>query len=67
MFGAFGLGERGALKARNIIKKTPYDAVDLTALFKLDENVKQDMSSLNLEIQEQWLNLLKNKLVKKLK
>lgn len=49
LFGAFGLAEKGALKVKNIIKKTNYDAVDLAADYKLDKSVKQDMSS-NLEI-----------------
>ncbi len=67
LFGAFGLGERGALKARNIIKKTPYDAVDLTALFKLDENVKQDMSSINLEIPRTMAKLVEKQTGQKIK
>jgi len=50
LFGAFGLGERGAKKIPNIIKKTNRDAVDLAADYKLDKSVKQDLASKNLEI-----------------
>jgi len=50
LFGAFGLGERGAKKIPKIIKKTNYDAVDLAADYKLDKSVKQDLASKNLEI-----------------
>ena len=50
LFGAFGLGERGARKVPNIIKKTNRDAVDLAADYKLDKSVKQDLASKNLEI-----------------
>tara|TARA_B100001939_G_C16945921_1_gene620326 strand:- start:96 stop:3794 length:3699 start_codon:yes stop_codon:yes gene_type:complete len=50
LFGAFGLGERGAKKIPNIIKKTDRDAVDLAADYKLDKSVKQDLASKNLEI-----------------
>jgi hypothetical protein len=48
LFGAFGLGERGARKVPNIIKKTNRDAVDLAADYKLDKSVKQDLASKNL-------------------
>ena len=61
LFGAFGLGERGALKASKIIKKTKYDAVDLTTLFKLDESVKQDMSSINIEIPRMMSNIIEKR------
>jgi len=50
LFGAFGLGEKGAKKIPNIIKKTNRDAVDLAADYKLDKSVKQDLASKNLEI-----------------
>ena len=50
LFGAFGLGEKGAKKIPKIIKKTNYDAVDLAADYKLDKSVKQDLASKNLEI-----------------
>lgn len=50
LFGAFGLGERGAKKIPNIIKKTNRDAVDLAADYKLDKSTKQDLASKNLEI-----------------
>ena len=50
LFGAFGLGERGAKKIPNIIKKTNRDAVDLAADYKLDKSVKQDLASKNIEI-----------------
>ena len=50
LFGAFGLGERGARKVPNIIKKTNRDAVDLAADYKLDKSIKQDLASKNLEI-----------------
>jgi len=50
LFGTFGLGERGAKKIPNIIKKTNRDAVDLAADYKLDKSVKQDLASKNIEI-----------------
>ncbi len=37
--------QKGQVKAKSIITKTPYDAVDLSTLYKLDENVKQKYPS----------------------
>ena len=67
LFGSFGLASRGAAKAKSIITKTPYDAVDLSTLYKLDENVKQDMSSLNLEIPRTMAKLVEKQTGQKIK
>tara|TARA_R100000231_G_scaffold92745_1_gene69720 strand:+ start:2215 stop:5913 length:3699 start_codon:yes stop_codon:yes gene_type:complete len=50
LFSAFGLAESGAKKVPNIIKKTNRDAVDLSADYKLEKSVKQDLASKNIEI-----------------
>ena len=67
LFGSFGLASRGAAKAKSIITKTPYDAVDLSTLYKLDENNKQDMSSLNLEIPRTMAKLVEKQTGQKIK
>ena len=67
LFGSFGLASRGAAKAKSIITKTPYDAVDLSTLYKLDENIKQDMSSLNLEIPRTMAKLVEKQTGQKIK
>ena len=67
LFTSFGLGARGASKAKSIITKTPYDAVDLSTLYKLDENVKQDMSSINIEIPRTMSKLVEKQTGQKIK
>ena len=67
LFGSFGLASRGAAKAKSIITKTPYDAVDLSTLYKLDENVKQDMSSINIEIPRTMAKLVEKQTGQKVK
>ena len=44
-----------------------YDAVDLSTLYKLDENNKQDMSSLNLEIPRTMAKLVEKQTGQKIK
>ena len=58
LFGGFGLASRGASKVKSIIKKTPYDAVDLSTLYKLDQSFKQDMSSVNIEVPRMMAKLI---------